>query len=183
MNHRTATTAAVLLFVAVTASAQSAAALHGALKAESERLRAWTTDALLLDAVRAQNSRGVALSDIQKIDEDWRSGKHRSDVVNGACADRLRELSAQRVYYVEVFVTDNKGALVCANAITTDYWQGDEDKWTRAFAGGRGAVFIDRPRFDESAKANLGFISVPIMEDGRAIGVVTAGVVTHKLPR
>lgn len=38
-----------------------------------------------------------------------------------------------------------EGALVCANAKTSDYWQGDKAKWQRAFAEGKGSVFIDRP--------------------------------------
>ncbi len=104
-------------------------------------------------------------------------------MTTGACADHLRKLAAEQPYYVEVFITDNQGALVCSNAITSDYWQGDEDKWTRAFASGKGAVFIDRPRFDESAKANLGGISLPIMDGPAAIGVLTVGVFTDKLPK
>jgi hypothetical protein len=31
-------------------------------------------------------------------------------------------------------------------------------------------------KFDESAKQNLAQVSVPIMDGGRAIGVITAGV-------
>ena len=47
---------------------------------------------------------------------------------------------------------------------------------------GRGAVFIDRPRFDESAKATLGFISLPMRDGATVVGVVTVGVIAEKLP-
>jgi hypothetical protein len=78
---------------------------------------------------------------------------------------------------------DDQGALVCATAKTSDYWQGDEAKWQRAFNGGKGDVFIDRPKFDESAGARIAQISVPVMENGRAIGAVTVGVAIEKLAR
>ncbi len=183
MTHSRLFAALAIALSAATASAQSAATMHKALTAEAQRLRTWTADALLINAVKAQNVRKTALADIQKIDTDWKSGKRLGAVTTGACADHLRKLAAEQPYYVEVFITDNQGALVCSNAITSDYWQGDEDKWTRAFAAGKGAVFIDRPRFDESAKANLGGISLPIMDGPAAIGVLTVGVFTDKLPK
>jgi hypothetical protein len=175
--------AAVITLSAAAASAQSAATMHKALTAEAQRLRAWTSNALLINAVKAQNGRKTALAEIQRIDAEWRSGKIRGGVTTGECADHLRRLASEQPYYVELFVSDNQGALVCSNAVTSDYWQGDEDKWTRAFAAGKGAVFIDRPRFDESAKSNLGAISLPIMDGSTAIGVLTVGVFTDKLPK
>lgn len=39
--------------------------------------------------------------------------------------------------YSEAFVTDAKGANVAAYPATSDYWQGDEDKFTKAFASGK----------------------------------------------
>jgi hypothetical protein len=78
--------------------------------------------------------------------------------------------------FSETFVMDNVGALVCATERTSDYWQGDEEKWTHSYNGGAGAIFIDRPRFDESAKATIALISIPVMDNGKAIGAVTVGI-------
>jgi hypothetical protein len=172
----------VMLSCASSVFAQSAVLIQKALTAEGERLRSWAADKVLLDATRAQNGRKVSLAEIQKIDDEWKAGKVRKEIMAGACADRLRQLASEKSYYIEVFVTDNQGALVCANEVTSDYWQGDEPKWTRSFNDGQGRVFIDRPRFDESAKATLGTISVPMMDGDRTIGVVTIGVITDKLP-
>jgi hypothetical protein len=163
--------------------AQSATLMHKMLTAESDRLRAWATDGVLISAVKAQNARKVALTEIQKIDEAWKAGSIRKEVTTGACAERLHQLAKQQPYYVELFVSDNQGALVCANAVTSDYWQGDEPKWARAFDKGKGAVFIDRPRYDESAKATLAAISLPMMDGQNAIGVITVNVITEKLPQ
>ena len=179
---RYAIAAAVMMF-ATGLSAQSAGTLHKTLTAESERLAAWGSDKVLVDAVKAQNAKGVALAEIQKIDEEWRAGKVRSELMKNACAERLRQLANGHDYYVEMFVMDNQGALVCANELTSDYWQGDEAKWTRAFNEGKGSVFIDRPRFDESAKATLGQISLPVKDGATVVGVITVGVITEKLPQ
>ena len=75
----------------------------------------------------------------------------------------------------------NQGALVCATQRTTDYWQGDEAKWTRTFNGGNGTLFIDRPKLDESAKVRLAQISLPVVENGKTIGVITVGVNIDRL--
>jgi len=95
------------------------------------------------------------------------------ETTTGPCADRLRALAAAHPRYGETFVTDANGAIVCATQRTSDYWQGDETKWTRAFSGG---VFIDRPKLDDSAKARLAQISLPVVEGGKTIGVLTVGI-------
>jgi hypothetical protein len=158
---------------------QSAEAIQKALAAEASSLAAWGGDKAFVDAVKAQNAKRVALADIKRIDADWMAGKGEEvakRVTSGPCADRLRALVAAHPGYGEAFVMDDQGALVCANGRTSDYWQGDESKWQRAFNGGKGEVFIDRPRFDDSAKAPLAQISVPVMDGGRAIGAITVGM-------
>ena len=157
---------------------QSAEEIQKSLNANAGTLRAWTTEKALVDAVREQNARVMSQAEIEKNDKAWVEGKNEAlvnAVITGPCADKLRDL-ATKSGYGEAFLMDSRGALVCATQKTSDYWQGDESKWTRAFDGGKGALFIDRPRRDESANANLAQISVPVMENGKAIGVLTAGV-------
>ena len=71
--------------------------------------------------------------------------------------------------------------VVCATARTSDYWQGDEAKWQRAYDDGRGGTFIDRPKFDESANRRIAQISVPVMDGEKVIGAITVGVAIEKL--
>ena len=159
-------------------SGQSAEEIQKRLAADATALRAWTTEKALIDAVHGQNARAMSQADIERNDKAWVDGKNETlvnAVTTGPCADKLRELAAKSGYG-EAFIMDSRGALVCATQKTSDYWQGDESKWTRAFDGGKGATFIDRPRRDESANANLAQVSVPVMENGKAIGVLTAGV-------
>jgi hypothetical protein len=170
--------------LAAIALGQSAETIQKALSTESNTLAAWGSDKAFVDAVKAQNAKKVSLEEIKRIDADWTAGKSAElakQVTSGPCADHLRALVAAHPGYGEAFVMDNQGALVCANAHTSDYWQGDESKWQRAFADGKGAVFIDRPRFDDSAKAPLAQISVPVMDGGRAVGAITVGLNVSQL--
>lgn len=173
-----ALTVAAVLLLARVADAQSAGDLQKQLNLHADAVRTWAADKTIADAVRAQNAKGLTLAAIQKDDKAWVAGGNAALVktmTTGACADRIRAL-ASSAGYGEAFVMDNQGALVCATDRTSDYWQGDEIKWTRAFNDGKGATFIDRPRLDDSAKTSLAQISVPVMSEGRAVGVITAGV-------
>ena len=166
------------------AAAQSADAVQRALSAEASRLSAWASDKVVVFAVRRQNAKGASIADGQRLDAAWVAGKAEAlvqEVTTGACADHLRELVGSDARYSETFLSDANGALVCATARTSDYWQGDETKFTGAFREGKGAVFIDRPKLDESAKAALAQISLPVMENGVAIGVLTVGVRIDRL--
>jgi hypothetical protein len=59
---------------------------------------------------------------------------------------------------------------------TSDYWQGDEAKFQKSFANGSGAVFVDEVEFDDSSQAYLVQISVPVLDNGTAIGAITFGI-------
>ena len=168
----------VTLAFSATLFAQSAQTTQKQLDAEAAKLRAWGSDATIVAAVKAQNAKHVPLATIKSLDAQWIAGKAAALVkekTTGACADYLRKLATGSAYQ-EIFVMDDQGAIVCTNEVTSDYWQGDEAKWQRAFNEGKGNVFIDRPRYDESAKRNLAQISVPVMDNGKAIGAITIGV-------
>lgn len=174
----------VFLAAALAAQQQSAESIQKALKSESAVIAGWGSDKLFVDAVKAQNAKKVKFPEIENIDKQWQAGKAADAVkrvTTGPCADRLRLLVSQHPGFGEAFVMDDQGALVCANGRTSDFWQGDETKWQRSFNGGKGAVFIDRPRFDDSAQTPLAQISVPVMDGGKAIGAITVGVNVYRL--
>jgi hypothetical protein len=170
----------VLLALALTTSAfaQSAEITQKHLDAEAQKLRAWGSDPVIIAAVKAQNAKHVPLDTIKQRDAEWaagRAGDLVKQVTTGPCADHLRQLVAGNAAYGETFLMDDQGAIVCATVKTSDYWQGDEAKWERAFNAGKGNVFIDRPRFDDSASARLAQISAPVMDKDAAIGAITIG--------
>lgn len=173
---------AVLLTATLSARSQSAGNVQKTLSDEAARLQAWGSDPAIVAAVKAQNAKRVSAEQVKALDEQWAAGKAADlvkQITTGACAARLRALAGAA--HGETFVMDNQGALVCATAKTSDYWQGDEAKWQRAFNDGKGSVFIDRPKFDDSSAQRLAQISVPVMDGGVAIGAITVGVTIEKL--
>jgi hypothetical protein len=176
----------VLLGSTLAAHAQSAGDVQKLLTDEATRLQAWGSDAVIVAAVKAQNAKRVTAAQVKSLDEKWSAGTADALVkqtTTGACADHLRTLIVGGAAHGETFVMDDQGALVCATAKTTDYWQGDEAKWQRAFNEGKGAVFIDRPKFDDSSAQRLAQISVPVIDKGVAIGAITVGISVDKLQK
>ena len=74
-----------------------------------------------------------------------------------------------------MFVADSRGALVCMSSRTSDYYQGDEEHFVRAWAGGAGGRFVAASHRDESMGLEMVHIAVPVRSGGRAVGVLTAG--------
>ena len=174
----------LILVLSASAYAQSAGEVQKMLVAEAEKLRAAGRDATIVAAVKAQNAKKLSLTAIKVADQRWTVGKESTLVkktLSSPCASKLRALIAANPAYSETFAMDDQGALVCATEKTSDYWQGDESKWERAYNAGKGNVFIDRPKLDESAGERIAQISVPVMDGDAAIGVITVGVVVEKL--
>jgi hypothetical protein len=68
---------------------------------------------------------------------------------------------------------------VCVSRETSDYWQGDEDKWKKTFVEGK-AVFVDEPAFDQSSATYAVQLSVPVSEQNRRIGALTLTLKVRK---
>ena len=81
----------------------------------------------------------------------------------------------------EIFIMDNQCANVAMTDKTGDYWQGDEAKFQKSFANGKGAIFVDEVEFDKDFGTDLLQISVPVMYKGEAIGAITFGVFANKV--
>lgn len=157
----------------------SQAELQDLLKDRIEGLKFLTKNALLLEAIREQNRKGMTLDEIKKIDEEWKAGKSPliEELQNNKVGSFLKNIVVQQSgVYNEVFLTDAQGANVATFPATSDYWQGDEEKFTNAFAGGKGEVFVGPAEFDESTQSNAVQISVPMLYNNEAIGVLVIGV-------
>ncbi len=150
------------------------------VKRLAEELRAWGDNPILIAAVKEQNAKQQTLDAIKARDETWRKTSGIDDfmkpLMENTAAKELARLEKSKPYYFELFLMDNQGANVAMTNKTSDYWQGDEDKFTKSFNNGKGAVHIGDVEFDESAQAYLVQISVPVMDDESAIGAMTIGV-------
>jgi hypothetical protein len=146
-----------------------------------EKLIPLTTDAVWVAEVAAQNAKAVPLDTIKKIDVQWQKAEEelpiQQEMLRNACAKACNGVIAQLPMVKELFVMDNQGANVGQNALTSDYWQGDEDKWTKSFNAGKGGIDVGKVKFDKSSNVSTQQISLPIIAaDGAIIGAVTFGI-------
>jgi hypothetical protein len=143
-------------------------------------------DKTIVKAVKAQNKKGLSLGYIKDTDRVWRGILDgtiaiQDDMMVSDCAKAAKAIVDSHDYLFEAFIMDNQGANVCMTDKTSDYWQGDEAKFTNSYNGGIGAVFVDEMEMDDGMKANVTQVSVPVMDKGKAIGAITFGVNVDKL--
>ncbi|MEM1266112.1 MAG: type IV pili methyl-accepting chemotaxis transducer N-terminal domain-containing protein [Pseudomonadota bacterium] len=153
----------------------------------SAELRNWLRTPMVADAIEAQNSAHKSLQqdDVDALDQKWRAERASgalemiSEVMARPLSSYLKERQTATAGIVtEVFVMDNKGLNVGQSEITSDYWQGDEDKWLLTFATPEGEMHISDVEFDESTGFYQVQVSIPISspDTGQRIGAVTFGV-------
>lgn len=134
----------------------------------------------LVDAVRGQNGERMSADEILKRDDEWRSSNERHSLKmrlqKTEAGDLLRNFVARNSSFNEAFLTDNQGANVAAFPPTSDYWQGDEEKWTASFNDGQGKIFIGPPEFDDSTKSYAVQVSAPVAVEEQTVGVLVVGV-------
>lgn len=149
-------------------------------------VRPWLTDAVIVEALKAQNAASAALDQkaIEALDKTWRA-EAESNI--HPTIDRLlaKPLSvflrgrqdASEGAITEIFVTDLRGINAGASEVTSDLWQGDEAKFARALANDTGEVFVEAAETDESTQMVQSHASMKVLDEaGRTIGVITIGV-------
>ena len=156
------------------------------------RIMGWASDPVLIDAVLAQNARTADLTqaEIDALDLTWRAEVGTSDaptitpVIAGPAADFLRARVADAGgTMTEVFVMDARGLNVAASEATSDFWQGDEDKFTQTFSVGPGAVHFGEIAFDEFSQRYQGQVSIALTDPATrtVIGAMTVGLDAESL--
>lgn len=157
---------------------------QGIVDLANSTLAKFGTDPTIVAAVKAENAKGKTLAQIQELDKKWMATPGIVDymkaLMENECGKNLRKIQSSAPYYAEIFVMDNLGANVAMSDKTTDYWQGDEDKFIKSYSGGRGAVFIDEVKFDNSTQAYLVQVSVPVKDGDKVIGAITFGINVDK---
>ncbi|MGB8813386.1 MAG: hypothetical protein WCC57_09380 [Paracoccaceae bacterium] len=147
----------------------------------------WTRDPALIKAITASNMASAALTEdqIKALDDVWRAeiGKTETPsidlVATTPTADILRAHRAESEGRIaELFIMDAKGLNVAVSDITSDYWQGDEPKFTNTFPLGAGAMFIDELELDESSQTYQVQVSIVIVDpaSNQPIGAMTIGL-------
>lgn len=161
--------------------------LNSITKITKEKIVKWAKDPIIVNALKEANIKAFRSSDeIAQLDKKWvqtqKVDEWTGSFINNPCADYLRTLqykeSGKMTMYPEIFVMDRQGCIVAETNRTSDFWQGDEDKFIDSFAGGKGAIFIAEPAFDESSRKYVVQVSVPVLDpdNGNAIGAMTVSI-------
>jgi hypothetical protein len=151
-----------------------------------EKVIPWLNDPAVITAIKAQNEKhaGLTQADIDALDLTWRAEVESADkpmidaILNNELSKFLQQKQAETEGAIaEVFVVDNKGLNVGQSDVTSDYWQGDEDKFSKTFSVGKDVLFVDVAEKDESTQALQSQASITISdESGNPIGAITVGV-------
>lgn len=156
-------------------------------------LLAWVNHPQIVAAIKDQNARTGRLGkdEIMAQDKAWRAevGSTQTPLIDSVLKSSLSEFlkehrAASKGRILEIFVMDSSGLNVAASDITSDYWQGDEDKYTKTYPVGAGAVFVDVIQLDESTQSRQGQVSFTVTDpsNGKALGAITIGLNADAFP-
>ena len=174
------TISVIFLMTLITGIALAEKAPSKVYELAKNTLKAYGSDPVIVKAVKEANQKNKTLQQIKELDKKWKDTPGVADymkaIMESECGKYIISIQKSAKYYDEIFVMDNQGANVAMTDKTSDYWQGDEEKFTKSFKDGAGAIFVDEVKFDDSAQAYLVQVSVPVMDGGNAIGAITFGI-------
>ncbi|WP_246727622.1 hypothetical protein [Agrobacterium sp. MA01] len=156
------------------------------MRASLETEIAWLT-------VGAQNNRlhDLTQAQIDELDTQWKAEREVADkpVIAATLSNPLSVYLARMQgrslgLYAEIFVMDQNGLNVGQSSVTSDFWQGDEDKFQKTYNVSEDALFIDEPEWDEEAKIWRNQVSFTLVDASRKkIGAVTIELNLTELER
>ncbi len=143
------------------------------------------SDPIIVSAVKDENAKKKTLEKIKEIDDKWSNTFDTDDFMNSImsseCSQHLNSIKNGLDLYEVIFVMDNQGAIIAMTNKTPNYWQGEEDKFTKCYKEGAGEMFISDVNFDDSTQFYIVQVSVPVMDEGKAIGVIVFGINVDKV--
>ncbi|MBA4368112.1 MAG: hypothetical protein C0403_10805 [Desulfobacterium sp.] len=170
----------VIGFCSIVSAEEIGKRMKAIIKAHEKNIKEWVNAPLLIESVKEQNNKKTSLEEIKRIDKDWVAGKADDFAIGlqkNKAGDFLHtKMIENTILYAEMFLCDNQGAVVGEYPKTSDYWQGDEDKFIKCFNNGNGQVYIGPLEFDESSKTNSVQIALPVFDNGKTIGVLVVGL-------
>lgn len=144
-------------------------------------------EALLVQ--RNEKSKRLDKKDIADRDKKWMKAFRDSDFAyslqftDQELSAQLREIKKQSMDMItEIIVTDGHGLNVAISDMTSDYWQGDEDKFTQVYGKPANTLYFGDINYDESTKRFQLHLSVPLFSEEKfePLGVMVFGVDVEK---
>lgn len=145
-------------------------------------------------SVSASNKRheGVQQAEIDNLDNTWKTEAESEDqpliaeILSSPLSSYLLYTQAKSAgLFTEIFVMDKFGLNVGQSSVTSDYWQGDEDKFQKTYGVGPDAVFVDEAEFHDETKTWRTQVNFTIVDPAtrEPVGAVTAEINLTELQR
>src|SRR5262245_28264012 len=143
----------------------------------------------VIAAVQEQNAANAGLTpdQIEALDRQWRAERKANGgpLTNAKMFNPTSQFlkgfkTAANGPIVEIFIMDNKGLNVAQTDPTSDYMQGDEDKWQKTFGAGPWMSFVDKPEEEDGKKTVQA--STTLVDNDVAIGAMTVSIDLKQLP-
>ncbi|MDF3013723.1 MAG: hypothetical protein K0Q78_1927 [Cellvibrio sp.] len=135
-------------------------------------------------------SRRFTRQEIAARDKKWAQAFTQNDfaypieLVDQELSARLREVKKQSLEMItEIIITDARGLNVAISDMTSDYWQGDEEKFTEVFSKPADTMHFGEINYDESTKRFQLQLSVPLYTKDKLapLGIMVFGVDVEKV--
>ncbi len=157
----------------------------------SEKATVWLADPIVQSAIAASNTTHATLvaSDISNMDEVWQAELDGdaspliTQILSAPASDYLREIvdSSQGII-AEIILMDNRGLNAAMSGVTSDFWQGDEDKFQQTFGKAGGVMHVGAVELDDSSGTYVVQVSVPVVDAaGSPIGAATFSLDAERL--
>lgn len=157
-------------------------------------LRSMMVSNVALISLAAQNQRlaGLGQARIDELDKQWRAEAESDNqpliaqlMGNPLSSYLIRKKAESNGLFAELFVFDATGMNVGQSSVTSDYWQGDEDKYLKTFAVGPDAVFVDAIEYNDETRQRRRQVNFTIVdpETGESIGGATVEINVDELER
>ncbi|PWE55497.1 hypothetical protein DEM27_15715 [Metarhizobium album] len=149
-------------------------------------VRPWLADPAIIAALKVQNAAHARLlpGDIEALDTEWRTevadghykliNKLLSDPISAMLLAKQGQFSGA---VTEIILMDAYGLNAAQSSVTSDYWQGDEQKFQKSFGDGKDAFFISDPEKDLSTQMLQSHACLTIVDEtGTPIGAIAVGI-------
>lgn len=148
-------------------------------------LKGLASHPIVVREVKLHNEIEITFEEIKKIDDEWIAGMNKDTPTTFALnlqqtkLSRFikKKMSSNKSLFAEIFACDKRGVVVGECPITSDYNQGDEDKFIKCYNNGDGKLFINSVEFDESSGEYTIQVSLPILDKEKTIGVIVMGII------
>ncbi len=134
------------------------------------------------------SNREKTTNQLRQIDEQWQLAfkvgnlNYAQVIVNKPVSRLLMQLRASSNDLLsEIIVMDERGYNLAVAEMTSDYWQGDEDKYLQVYNKEPATIYFEQIKYDASSRRFQVQVSTQILDKNqKPLGVVTLGIDVDK---